>query len=102
MRSSPRFALCAVLLIALAGCKTTPVEPEIRYETVYVPVSVGCVVDKPAPVRPLNEQIAPEQWGALAPGAKAEAVKAQAGDRLNYSDELEASTSGCKNAEPGK
>jgi hypothetical protein len=92
----------ALLAGILTGCATPEPEVKIEYRTVPVPVSVGCVVDKPAPVRPLNKQIAPEQWETLAPGAKAEAVKAQAGERMNYSDELEASTSGCKNAEPGK
>lgn len=102
MRGSPRFALCAVLLIALAACAGDTPEPKVEYRTVYVPVSAGCVVDRPEPVRPLNEQMTPEQWATLPPGAKAEAIKAQAGDRMNYSDSLEASTSGCKSAEPGR
>lgn len=99
MRAGFGFALLAGFL---TGCATPEPETRVEYKTVSVPVSVGCVVDRPVPVRPLNEQIAPGQWGALAPGAKAEAVKSQAGERMNYSDELEASTSGCKNAEPGK
>lgn len=86
----------------LTGCAGSTPEVRVEYRTVPVPVSVGCVVDRPAPIRPLNEQITPEQWERLAPGAKAEAIRAQAGERMNYSDRLEASTSGCKNAEPGK
>lgn len=100
MRGCPRLALCAVFLIA--GCNGQTPEPKVEYQVVNVPVSVGCVVDKPEALVPLNKQIAPEQWENMAPGAKAEAIKAQAGYRMNYSDEFEASTSGCKNAEPGK
>lgn len=100
MRSSLRLAVLAGVLIGLSACQTTPEEPRIEYRTVPVPVSAGCVVQRPAPVRPLNEQVPQEQWNALAPGAKAEAMRAQAGDRLNYENRLEAATSGCKDAEP--
>lgn len=102
MRGCSRLALCAVLLIALAACAGQTSEPKVEYRTEYVAVSTGCVVDKPEALVPLKEQIAPEQWARMAPGAKAEAVKAQAGYRMNYLDELLASTSGCKNAEPSK
>jgi len=32
----------------------------------------------------------------MPPGAKAAAVEARAGERMNYTDRLEAATSGCK------
>lgn len=100
MRNGLKFALFAGVLIALSSCTSTPAEPRVEYRTVPVAVSAGCVVERPEAVVPLNQQVSSDQWGALAPGAKAEAVLAQAGDRLNYEDRLEAATSGCKNANP--
>ena len=102
MRGCSRLALCAVLLTALAACAGQTPEPTVEYRTEYVAVSTGCVVDKPETLVPLKEQIAPEQWARMAPGAKAEAVKAQAGYRMNYQDELSASVSGCKDVSPDK
>lgn len=79
----------------LAGCQHVQPEKQIEYRTATVAVSAPCVVDPPQRVTPLNQQMTPDQWNARAPGAKAEAVKAQAGDRLNYEDRQAASTSGC-------
>jgi len=68
------------------------------YKEKTVAVAVGCVVDKPAPVVPLNQQTGADGWGAMAPGSKAEAVRAPAGRRLNYEDRLTSSVKGCPDA----
>ncbi len=90
--------LTLVSSLALAGCATRLTTPEIRIETVPVAVAVGCVVDRPADVVPLNKAMTREQWMARAPGAKAETIKAQAGTRQNYEDALKAATSACTDA----
>lgn len=96
MRGRVGFAL---LLGLLSACATAPkAEPETRYKIAKAAVAVGCVVDRPAPPMPLNQRITPEEWEARAPGAHAESFKAQAGERMNYEDRLEAATSGCKDA----
>ncbi|MGR6329200.1 hypothetical protein ACU5AX_09050 [Sphingomonas sp. XXL09] len=83
-------------LLLLAACAgRTKVEPEIQYREAAVAVAVGCVVDRPAPVAPLNQQVPAAEWAARAPGAKAQAMRAQAGRRLNYEDRLAASTASC-------
>lgn len=87
--------LLALLLFGCAHAPSTPPEPAVVFREVKVAVPTGCVVDKPGEVKPLNQQVTADQWNALAPGAKAEAVAAQAGTRLNYEDRLRASTSGC-------
>jgi hypothetical protein len=89
---SLRFGL---LIAGLAGCTTAPVEPRVEYREVKVAVAAGCVSGAPETVKPLNERIPADQWNALAPGAKAEAVKAQAGERMNYEDQLRAATAAC-------
>lgn len=87
----------------LSGCATPGEQPpEIVYKEVKVAVATGCVVDRPEEVQPLNKRIPADTWASLAPGAKAQAVKAQAGDRLNYEDELRAATAGCPEAQPPK
>lgn len=94
--------LIAAGTAALAGCATSQEEPPaVVYREAKVAVATGCVVDKPEEVKPLNQRIAPDIWAALAPGAKAQAALAQAGDRMNYEDELRASTAGCQ-AAPSK
>lgn len=93
----------SVGLLTLAACKTVPApEPQIVYKEVKVAVSVGCVVDRPATVTPLRGRIHEQQWRALAPGAKAAAVQAQAGERMNYQDKLAAATSGCRDAQSSR
>lgn len=101
MRNGLRYAVFVGAVIALAGCTTTP-QPETRteYQIVKVAVAAPCVVNRPAPVVPLKEQVAPEVWVALAPGSKAQAVKAQIGERMNYEDRLSAATSGCSEVNP--
>lgn len=93
-------AFNAALLIALAGCASRPpAEPAINYVEVPMPVPAPCVVDRPAPVVPMNAQVAAADWAARAPGAKAQAVRAQAGRRMNHADALAAATSGCAAAQ---
>lgn len=89
-----------ILALALASCgqPTPPVEPSIVYREVKVPVAVGCVSQRPTPPVAANARISADQWAALAPGAQAEVMKAQAGEHMNYEDKLNAATSGCKDA----
>lgn len=96
MRSRIGFVATAGLLIA--GCAGQTPEPQIVLKPVPVATPVGCVVGRPDKPQTLAERVPDETWAALAPGAKARAVEAQAGARLNYEDALEAATSGCKDA----
>jgi hypothetical protein len=90
-----------IAALSLAACSTPqPDVSRIEYRTANVAVSAGCVVDPPAVPVPLKQGYTDEQWNALAPGAKAEALKAQAGERLNYEDRLRAASSGCKPVAP--
>lgn len=96
-----RIAIAAVLMAVLVGCaQNPPPPPAVVYKEKDIPVGVGCVSNKPAPVVRLNEQYTAAQWSALAPGAKAEAVRAQAGSHLNYEDHLNASVAGCQDSPP--
>lgn len=95
MRSRTGCAALAGLLIA--GCAATP-EPKSVLKTVPVATPVGCVVNRPAPPQTLLERFDDATWNTIAPGAKAQAVKVTAGERMNYQDELAAATSGCKDA----
>lgn len=99
MRSTMRtFSLGT--LIALAACAKPDVRPIIEEVPVEVPVAVatGCVATsgRPAGVKPLKDEIAPDEWKRRAPGARAEAVRAKAGQRQNYAEALMAATSACK------
>lgn len=95
MRHFKSFSTLAFSL-AVAGCATAPMAPpEVVIRTAPVAVAVGCVVDRPAPVVPLNQQLTQGQWRARAPGARARTVQAQAGRRLNYEDALRAATAAC-------
>lgn len=96
MRSRIGFVATAGLLIA--GCAGQAPEPHIVLKPVPVATPVGCVVGRPAEPQSLLERVPDETWDALAPGAKARAVEAQAGERMNYADALKAATSGCKDA----
>lgn len=89
-------------LLTLAACAGKTPEPQIVYKEVKVAVAVGCVVERPAAVAPLSRRIPSETWRTLAPGAKAAAVQAQAGERMNYQDKLAAATSGCRDVQASK
>jgi hypothetical protein len=84
----------------VAGCSPTlqRVEPEVEYREVPVAVATGCISGegRPAKGQTLKQQYSAAQWRAKPVGAKAEAVKARAGERMNYADALESATSGCK------
>lgn len=96
MRCSMRFITTASSLLLLAACAHAPAaEPAVQYRDAAIAVTVGCVVDRPAAPAPLSARISSAEWAARAPGAKAQAVRAQAGIRLNFEDRLAASTSGC-------
>jgi len=95
MRCSMRSITTASSLLLAACTGRAQVEPEIQYREASVAVAVGCVVDRPAPVAPLNAQVPAGEWAARAPGAKAQSIRAQAGRRLNFEDRLAASTAGC-------
>ena len=96
MRSCIERAVLGGLLTLLCGCTATTAIPPPR--TISVAVAVGCVVDRPVPPAALTTRVTSDQWGTLAPGAKAQSVLAQAGVRMNYQDELGAATAGCKDA----
>ena len=81
-------------LSACAGQMPAP-EPSIVYRDAAVAVPVGCVVDRPAPIVPLRERVAPAEWRTRAPGAKVQAIAAQAGRRMNHQTRTDAATSGC-------
>lgn len=88
--------IALAFLFALAACATSPApEARVEYRTANVAVAAGCVSNAPAEVVPLKQRIPDDQWKALAPGAKAEATKAQAGERMNYEDQLRAATRAC-------
>lgn len=93
--------LLVVAMMLLSGCNGgdhhAPAVSE-KPAPYAVPVSAGCVGadGRPGRPQPLNQRYSADQWAALAPGAKANAVAAQAGARLNYEDEDAAATSGCK------
>lgn len=96
MRCSMRSIATAFSLVLLAACAHAPAaEPAVQYRDAAIAVSVGCVVDRPPAPASLAQRISPAEWAARAPGAKAQAVRAQAGARLNFEDRLVASTSGC-------
>ena len=92
-----RFALMASSLL-LAGCAGPRVEERVVHRDVSVPVPVGCVVNRPEPVTPLRSRYSDPQWAALAPGARAHALRAQGNERLNHEQAQEAALSGCKDA----
>lgn len=91
----------ALLVAFLAGCATNPPPPpRTVYKDVDVPVAVGCVRNRPDAVRPLDQNTSNSAWEAMPTGAKAEAIKAQAGLHQNYEDRLNASVAGCPDAPP--
>ncbi len=101
MRCSMRFIATASSLLLLAGCiGRSASEPVIQYREAAVAVAAGCVADRPAPPVPLNARIPAAEWAARAPGAKAQAVRAQAGVRLNHEDRQAAALSGCGDRQP--
>ena len=90
-----------ILALAIAGSLSacaaqlpTP-EPTIVYRDAPIAVAAGCVVDRPAPVVPLRDRVPAAEWAARAPGAKAQAIAAQAGRRMNHQTRTDAATSGC-------
>ncbi|WP_066550771.1 hypothetical protein [Sphingomonas sp. CCH15-F11] len=95
-----RCALMVFSLLLLASCAGPRIEERIVYRDVSVPVPVGCVVNRPEPVTPLRRRYSGPQWAALAPGARAHALRAQGNERLNHEQAQEAALSGCGDA-PG-
>jgi hypothetical protein len=96
MRCSMRSITTASSLLLLAACAHAPApEPAVQYRDAAIAVAVGCVVDRPAQPVPLSARVSAAEWAARAPGAKAQAVRAQAGRRLNYEDAEAAATAGC-------
>ena len=98
MRVCTRQLICFVLL-AVSACADTSrpaSEPRVVYQQVKVAVPVGCVVNAPPKVVSVRDQDLQPPWDQRALGAKAETIKAQAGERMNYESKLEAATAGCK------
>lgn len=91
-----RAGAAITLALALAGCGGSQARPEVHYETVPVVVTAPCVVNRPTAPVSLKQAIPDAQWAQMPTGAKARAVEAQAGRRLNYEDRLEAATAGCR------
>lgn len=87
-------------VLALAACAAPKPPAAVGEKPVpyAVPVATGCVATSGRPSRPqpLAQRYTPQQWAALATGAKANTVAAQAGARMNYEDEAAAATSACK------
>ena len=97
MRNRVFITVAAALL--LAACTSNPKSVVDSAPVPYaVPVAAGCVAEggKPEAPKPLRDHYPDEQWTAMPPGAKAQAVAAQGGHRLNYEDRFAASTAGCK------
>lgn len=96
-----RSIITASSLIALAACHTgveVRPQPEKVPVEVLMPVATGCIAEtgRPDPPTPLNAKVDEQAWTAMPIGAKAEAVRAQAGRHLNYEDEERAATSTCR------
>lgn len=91
-----RFTLLGFSLL-LAACSGHSDGGRARIETAPAIVAAPCVTatGRPTPVTPLRQGTPVATWEALAPGAKARAVQAQAGRRMSYIDSLEAATAGC-------
>jgi hypothetical protein len=98
IKPGSRTLLLLHLSFGLAACGAGDRPVSASDNSYAVPVAAGCVAEggKPQPPRPLKGRYTPEQWGAMPPGAKAQAVAAQAGHRMNFEDQLAASTAGCK------
>lgn len=92
MRSRIGPLACAGLLV-LSGCQTTE---RIRYKEARVAVSAPCVVDSPEKTPNLLASHPDAVWNVMPPGAKANAIEARAGERMNYTDNLETAASGCR------
>lgn len=89
--------LAAAGLLILSACSTATETKTVNRE-VKVAVPVGCVVNRPQRPQRLLDLRNEAEWALLAPGAKAQAIRAQAGARMTYSDQLEAATAGCDDA----
>lgn len=101
MRTVSKAALlCLVIMLAACASHKSPINllPEQVPHDVNVAVATGCIATtgRPAPVDPLNKTITPDEWKKKPPNAKASAVLAQAGRRLNYEQADAAATSACK------
>lgn len=92
-------AMLLALLFLLTSC-AGPVRTVTRDVFIEVPVAVAapCVdpAGRPAVPPSLRDRYTPEQWAALPIGSRIEAVRAQAGRRMNHADAFAASTAGCK------
>lgn len=82
---------------ALTACTRTVTLTEEKFTEVPVMVPTKCVAEqgRPDKVVPLNQKVSREEWQKRAPGAKAKAIQAQAGRRMNHADQLDAATSAC-------
>lgn len=101
MRCSMRFIATASSLASLAACAGRPaLEPVIQYREAAVAVSAGCIADRPTSPVPLNVRVPAAEWKARAPGAKAQAIRAQAGLHLNHEERQAAALSGCGDRRP--
>lgn len=95
-RAAP--ALLLLLLAACGGDQVKSAGEDAPPQPYAVPVATGCIgtEGRPPAVQTLKERYSDAEWAAMPPGAKAAAVAAQGGERLNYEDRLKASTSACR------
>lgn len=84
-----------LLPLALAGCAHDAPVVRDRVETVSVPLIQKCASERPAPVVPMNQRIAPDAWEAMSPKQRAEMAAAQGLERMSHADALNAATAAC-------
>ncbi len=86
----------SLLLAACTHVRNVPVD-HIETITAAVPVATGCVAKegRPKPPVPIKGTVTPADWKSHTVGARAAAIQAQAGRRMNYEDEDRAATSAC-------
>lgn len=90
-----RYSPLVFSLIALSGCGHDQQKPEVQIQTAPVIVQTGCVHNRPEAPPSLSQTIPAQAWANMPVGAKASAVEAQAGVRMNYEVALDAATAGC-------
>ena len=93
---SRNWAIAGVLLVllTLAAC-THPTVYRDRPVQVSVPVAQPCAGERPLPVKPLKEQVPPDEWARRDVRQKAALVGKQGLDRQTYGEQLAAATAAC-------
>lgn len=93
--------LILIPVLALAACKTvTPTVVRDEVHIAKVPVAQACVIDRPAAVKPINEQVTRAEWDKFTTAQKAAYVATQTFAHQEYGERLDAATHGCREAKP--